>query len=98
MGVGASRTIRFHKEPRWAPGPRYASCPPPPTYSQNRRREIKTRGGSFEFGLNSMRKKVSSASLAYDFSKGKYFGALVFAVFTGNIPSALKYYFIAKFE
>ena len=45
-----------------------------------------------------MTKKVSSVSLAYDFSNGKYFRALVFAVFTGNIPSALKFYFIAKFE
>ena len=59
------------------------------------RRGIKTRGGSFEFGLNFMTKKVSSFSLAYDFFQGKNF---FFAVFTGNIPSALKFYFIAKFE
>ena len=52
-------------------------CPPLPTYSENRR-GMKTRGGSFEFGLNFMTKKVSSVSLAYDFFQGKYFGALVF--------------------
>ena len=63
------------------------------------RRGIKTRGGSFEFGLNFMTKKVSSFSLAYDFFQGKNFRELFFfAVFTGNIPSALKFYFIAKFE
>ena len=71
--------------------------PPFPTYSQNRR-GIKTRGGSFEFDLNFMTKKVSSFSLAYDFSQGKNFRELFFAVFTGNVPSALKFYFIAKFE
>ena len=74
---------------------RYAKYPPLPTYSQNRR-GIKTRGGSFEFGLNFKTKKVSSFSLAYDFSQGKNFRELFFfAVFTGNIPSA---YFIATFE
>ena len=77
VGVGASRTNRSHQEPRWAPGPRYARCPPPHTCSQNRR-GIKTRGGSSEFGLNFLTKKVSSVSPAYDFSQGKNFRELFF--------------------
>ena len=51
--------------------------PSSPTYSQNRR-GIKIRGGSFEFSLNFMTKKVSSVSLAYDFSQGKNFRKLFF--------------------
>ena len=42
------------------------------------RRGIKTRGGSFEFGLNFMTKKVSSFSLAYDFFQVKNFRELFF--------------------
>ena len=41
---------------------------------------LKTRGGSFESGLNFLTKKVSSVSPAYDFSQGKNLRELFFSL------------------